>query len=92
MTQWNTITRAAYRKSKHWKDRVAQVKKRDKVCRICGAKRSLCVHHHNPNEEYDADSIDGLLLLCRSCHLHIIHHNLPDIIKEAVEKVIKGIK
>ena len=90
MTVWNTTTRAVYRRSKHWKNRVLQVKKRDKVCRICGSKRSLCVHHNNPNEEYDCDSIDGLLLLCRSCHLHIMHHNLPQIIREAVNRVIEG--
>lgn len=92
MTEWNTKTRAIYRRSKHWKDRVLKVKKRDKVCRICGSKKALCVHHNDPKEEYDADNIDNLLLLCRSCHLHIVHHVLPQEIRDAVNRVIWGTK
>ena len=88
--EWDSKKKAAYRKTLHWRSRVEKVKARDKVCRICGSRKALCVHHNNPNEAYDADSIKNLLLLCRSCHLHIMHKNLPEEIREAVNKFIQG--
>ena len=40
-------------------------------CQICGAETKLDVHHKDGN--YNNNSLDNLLVLCRSCHMKI--HN-----------------
>ena len=45
------------------------IKKRDKLCRLCGNKNNLVIHHIIPN---GSATPDNLILLCRRCHM-VVH-------------------
>ena len=85
----NVKSRQKYRRTEHWKNRVKQVHERDKVCRLCGCNHDLQVHHYDKSEPYDADNINNLVLLCKECHF-FLHHNIPDNVRESIDKKIKG--
>ena len=59
------------------------VLKRDKNrCRMCGAKKGLCVHHIDGNgsqvpKKKRNNNTENLVVLCRSCHLKV-HRNEID--------------
>lgn len=59
----------------NWKDQREKVVSRDVICRICehdGSEHRLEVHHITPIKSFDdpedANTLDNLILLCRSCH------------------------
>ena len=45
---------------------------RQMICENCGSNKNIDVHHKDMN--YKNNSIENLMLLCRSCHLKI-HRN-----------------
>lgn len=42
---------------------------RDKLCKECGSKESLEIHHIIPKQQGINHSLDNLILLCKKCHL-----------------------
>jgi len=87
--EWNSATRAAYRKTKHWKDRCKKTKVLYKTCVLCGTKRTLCVHHVSYDREYDEDNISNLILVCRADHLYLCHRKHNQLIEDAKQQLIK---
>lgn len=43
-----------------------KIRERDKICQLCGNKKSESVHHMDYNKRNNQE--DNLILLCRSCH------------------------
>lgn len=59
-----------------WKNRRAEIRKRDKVCRACGKtpeqnRAALHVHHLKPFRYGGTNRPENLVALCDSCH-HVI--------------------
>jgi hypothetical protein len=59
-----------------WKNRRAEIRSRDKVCRACGKTpeqngSALHVHHLKPYRFGGANNAANLLALCDSCHHRI---------------------
>lgn len=44
---------------------------REKVCELCGATKSIDVHHKDG--DYKNNSLDNLMIVCRSCHMKLHH-------------------
>lgn len=58
-----------------------------KKCEICGEANNLDVHHKDGN--YNNNSIDNLIVLCRSCHMKT--HNKYSICKvDGCDRKVKG--
>ena len=47
------------------------VVKRDKVCRVCGTKKDLTIHHIFAKGDPRREDDQYKTLLCRACHDHI---------------------
>ena len=64
------------------KDTKAYQKYNSGICKICGSKENLEVHHKNSNRENN--NPENLITLCESCHLRVHSKNLliihPDTI------------
>jgi 5-methylcytosine-specific restriction endonuclease McrA len=62
-----------YRKSRHWRERRAAVIERDgKRCAFCVCKITGKVHvHHVTEDDYCADGIENLVVMCPACHSYI---------------------
>jgi 5-methylcytosine-specific restriction endonuclease McrA len=65
--------KAAYRKSRHWRERRAAVVRRDgKRCAFCGCRVTGRVHvHHTTDEDYCANGIENLVVMCPACHSYV---------------------
>lgn len=69
-----------------WQKKREQVIKRDLGnCQLCGCEGNE-VHHKVPYSLTGDDSIDNLVLLCKSCHLHM--HNIIRSSKEDGYKAV----
>jgi transposase-like protein len=71
--QWkggNTPLRQRTYSSIEWKELAKQVRIRDKVCRLCGSKDALQIHHIDPvyQSPLFIIDIDNAILLCAKCH------------------------
>lgn len=57
---------------------VKKVKKRDKVCQICGSDKNLVVHHisHWADDPINRINVNNGILLCAKCH-SLQHPDLP---------------
>jgi 5-methylcytosine-specific restriction endonuclease McrA len=64
---------AARAKEANWRKVTALVKKRDKVCRLCGRPASDC-HHVEFRSRGGADTPENAVLLCRTCHSDVHGH------------------
>ena len=78
-----------------WKAIVKIVKKRDKyVCKSCGLKLGLTVHHIRPRDEDGTDYPSNLITLCNNCHNEVETLGLRDkwqiIDLKQKRKYIKG--
>lgn len=77
-------TKYKYLHSFIWRDKVHQVKVRDKwACVRCGAMHNLTVHHLKGYMQIPNEPISALALLCRGCH-QIQHdiHGYPQTLDE----------
>jgi endogenous inhibitor of DNA gyrase (YacG/DUF329 family) len=45
--------------------------KRDKICKSCGNEKELEVHHIIPHVYSNDNSLENLIVLCKSCHINI---------------------
>jgi len=79
--------REEYLKSDHWKNLREEKLKQFSVCEVCGAKKSLDVHHKRYKNLYDVLLID-LQVLCRKHHKQI-HEKLKKPKKEPRKKKIQ---
>lgn len=76
-----------YLKTKHW-----QSKRREhfhhfrKICKSCGSKKFLNIHHYT-YKNLNNEKITDLICLCKNCHQKL--HNGDKKIKNLVEKIVK---
>lgn len=56
--------------SKEWKKLARDLYKRDKVCRLCGEREKLQIHHIEPLSQSPLLILDigNVILLCQKCH------------------------
>lgn len=45
------------------------IEEREKVCEMCGSTKNVDIHHKDHN--YNNNSSDNLMLVCRSCHMKL---------------------
>lgn len=77
-------TKYKYLRSFIWKDKVHQVKVRDRwSCIRCGTMQNLVVHHLRGYAQIPNEPISDLALLCRGCH-QIQHdvHGYPQTLED----------
>lgn len=56
-----------------WKEKTEELKKIDKVCKLCGSNKYLQVHHKN-YDSFGNEKKRDLILLCHECHKML--HNI----------------
>lgn len=58
-----------YLKTPYWISLRKKVRKRDKMCMVCGSLTRLNVHHRSYDNKGNPDKeINDLVLLCKTCH------------------------
>ena len=66
-----------------------QVYERDKgKCRLCGINKDLHLHHINGRGKDLTNNINNCIMLCRHCHLEVVHKNQKKyrpILKEMIK-------
>ena len=64
-----------WRNSRDWRICKVIVKRRDKVCQICGTRKSREVHHLNSARYFPEQRLDpeNCIVLCTVCHRHMFH-------------------
>jgi transposase-like protein len=70
-----TPARQAVYASSEWKRLARDVRRRDKVCRLCESGESTEVHHIDPFSQSPLLVLDigNVILLCAKCHRKITH-------------------
>lgn len=60
--------------SSEWRSAARAVRKRDKVCRLCGSREKTEIHHVEPFSQSPLLVMDigNLILLCHTCHVKMI--------------------
>lgn len=73
-------------KSKYWKKVRKTVLTRDGfMCRKCGYKKKLQVHHLSyEHHNYEHLHLDDLITLCKKCHESL--HNIKNNTKKSINK------
>lgn len=75
-----TVTEETYNK----------VMQRDKYkCRLCGTSVNLHLHHIDGRGKDLTNNVDNCIILCKDCHLNIVHKNQKKyrpILKEMINK------
>ena len=67
--QWKSLDRGYEGKYGHgWERQRKLALKREDCCRHCGNTENLQVHHIIPYRISKSNSLDNLMILCRSCH------------------------
>ncbi len=54
-------------------DLIDLLKSQRHCCELCGGTNILQVHHKVPRRLGGTDALDNLRLVCRDCHLFVIH-------------------
>lgn len=58
------------------KETYNHVIERDKYsCRLCGSMQELQLHHIDGRGKYKTNDINNCIMLCRHCHLDVVHKN-----------------
>lgn len=76
-----TVTKETY-------DKV--IERDDYKCRLCGATQNLQLHHIYGRGKKLTNDINSCIMLCRHCHLEIVHKNQKkyrSILKELIKEV-----
>ena len=70
------------------KETYQKVYDRDKgKCRLCGTTEKLQLHHINGRGKNLTNNIDNCILLCRNCHIEVVHKNQKKYRPILLEKV-----
>ena len=71
LDRWTTERYHTYLQSPQWRNLVAKVKERDKVCQLTGSNQNLEVHHIT-YDRLGNENLSDLVLLSRSAH-QLVH-------------------
>jgi len=69
------MTYKEYLQTKYWKRLKILIHKRDKVCKCCGSKKNLQVHHLKYRGFYK-EKLKDLVLVCGFCHNWYYHFSV----------------
>lgn len=70
------------------KETYQKVYERDKgICQLCGSSQNLHLHHIMGRGKDLTDNPDNCIMLCRNCHLEVVHKNQKKYRPILLEKV-----
>jgi len=60
------------------------LKPKNKKCWICGETENLEIHHVDRNRKNN--SIENFMIVCRDCHIYVLHTDMPEKISLTKKK------